>query len=42
MKANGHVVVRVYEGGSEFQIFVLNDRSTDYEVIHKTEKYTSK
>ena len=42
MKANGHVVVRVYEGGSKFQIFVLNDRSTDYEVIHKTEKYTSK
>jgi hypothetical protein len=42
MKANGHVVVRVYEGGSEFQIFVLNDRSTDYEVIHKTDKYTSK
>ena len=42
MKANGHVVVRVYEGGSEFQIFVLDDRSTDYEVIHKTEKYTSK
>lgn len=42
MEANGHVVVRVYEGGSEFQIFVLNDRSTDYEVIHKTEKYTSK
>ena len=42
MKANGHVVVRVYEGGSEFQIFVLNDRSTDYEVLDKTEKYTSK
>ncbi len=42
VESNGHVVVRVYEGGSEFQIFVLNDRSTDYEVIHKTDKYTSK
>ena len=42
IKPEGHIVVRVYEGGSEFQIFVLNDRSTDYEVIHKTDKYTSK
>ena len=32
----GHVVVRVYEGGDRFQVFVLNDRSLDYEVIYRT------
>ena len=32
----GHVLVRVYEGGDRFQVFVLNDRSLDYEVIYRT------
>jgi len=32
----GHIVVRVYEGGDRFQVFVLNDRSLDYEVIYRT------
>jgi len=31
----------VYEGGSEFQIFVLNDRNTEYDVIYKTERIIS-
>ena len=33
---DGHIVVRVYEGGARFQVFVLNDRSLDYEVIYRT------
>ena len=32
----GHIVVRVYEGGDRFQVFVLNDRSLDYEIIYMT------
>jgi len=32
----GHVVVRVYEGGDRFQVFVLNDRSLDYEILYRT------
>lgn len=42
IKPDGHIVVRVYPGGDDFQVFVLNDRSQDYEVIHKTEKLQSK
>ena len=41
IKPEGHIVVRVYEGGGEFQIFVLNDKTTDYEVIYKTDRITS-
>ena len=41
IRPEGHIVVRVYEGGSEFQIFVLNDRNTQYDVIYKTERITS-
>ena len=33
---DGHIVVRVYEGGDRFQVFVLNDRSLDYEIIYRT------
>ena len=33
---DGHVVVRVYEGGDRFQVFVLNDRSLDYEIIYRS------
>lgn len=38
----GHVVTRVYEGGEEFQIFVLNDRDEDYEIIYKSARMTSR
>ncbi|MBQ8421252.1 MAG: MBL fold metallo-hydrolase [Bacteroidales bacterium] len=41
IKPEGHIVVRVYEGGSEFQVYVLNDRNTDYDVLYKTERITS-
>lgn len=33
---DGHVVVRVHEGGDRFQVFVLDDRSLDYKVIYRT------
>ena len=33
---DGHVVVRVHEGGDRFQVFVLDDRSLDYRVIYRT------
>ena len=39
---DGHVVVRVYEGGDRFQVFVLNDRSLDYEIIYRTSVLVSK
>lgn len=42
IKPDGHVVVRVYEGGDEFQVYVLNDRNTKYDVIYKTDRLTSK
>lgn len=38
---SGHVVVRVYEGGSTFQIFVLDDESKDYEVVYQSDMFTS-
>lgn len=33
----GHIMIRVYEGGSTYQIFVLNDGDEYYEIIDKTE-----
>ena len=38
----GHIVVRVYEGGEKYQIFVLDADSTDYPIIYKSEIKTSK
>jgi len=38
---SGHVVVRVYEGGSTFRIFVLDDESTDYKIVYQSGVYTS-
>lgn len=35
----GHIVVRVYNGGKKYQIFVLNDRSLDYEIIYKSKVF---
>ena len=39
---DGHVVVRVYEGGDRFQVFVLDDRSLDYRVIYRTPMLNSR
>ena len=33
----GHIVIRVYPGGTSWQVFVLNSRSGDYEVLYKSE-----
>lgn len=33
----GHIVIRVYPGGTSYQVFVLDADSTDYHVIYKTE-----
>ncbi|MGM9796171.1 MAG: hypothetical protein ACI3ZY_01075 [Parabacteroides sp.] len=41
IKPAGHVVVRVYPGGHQFQIFVLDNRSLDYLIIYQTEKLTA-
>ena len=38
----GHIVVRVMKGGKKYQIFVLNDRSLDYEIIYKSKVFTSR
>lgn len=37
IKPAGHIVIRVYEGGSAYQIFVLDNKSTDYHIIYQTE-----
>jgi beta-lactamase superfamily II metal-dependent hydrolase len=33
----GHIVVRVYEGGQEYQVYVLDADKLDYPVIYKSE-----
>ena len=38
----GHIVIRVYKGGKKYQIFVLNDRSLDYEIIYKSKVFKAK
>ena len=38
----GHIVVRVYEGGKKYQVFVLDADTTDYPVIYKSEIKTAK
>ena len=42
LKPSGHVVLRVYDGGKYFRIFVLNDRSTDYEIIYSSDRFRSR
>ena len=37
----GHIVVRVYEGGEKYQMFVLDADSLDYPVIYKSEMKTA-
>ncbi len=38
----GHIVVRIYNGGAEYGIYVLNDRSEKREVLGKYGPYTSR
>lgn len=33
----GHIVVRVYEGGKKYQVFVLDADSTDYPIIYRSD-----
>ena len=33
----GHVVVRVFEGGTGYQVFVLDSKTADYHVLYKSE-----
>ena len=40
VKACGHIVIRVYEGGKSYQVFVLDARSTDHEVIYRSDIVT--
>ena len=42
IRPSGHIVVRVYEGGKKYQIFVLNDRSLDYEIIYKSKVFKAR
>lgn len=37
----GHIVVRVYEGGEKYQVFVLDADKLDYPIIHKSEVKTA-
>ena len=37
----GHVVIRVYEGGSTYQIFVLSDMSRTYQIVYKSDIMTA-
>lgn len=40
---SGHIVLRVYKGGKEFQIFVLDDTTTETPtIIYKSDIYTSR
>lgn len=42
IKPAGHIVVRVYEGGDAFQVFVLNDSTTTYDIIYQSDIFTSR
>lgn len=42
IRRDGHIVVRVFNGGKKYQIFVLNDRSLDYEIIYKSKVFKAK
>ena len=42
IKGCGHIVVRVYENGLSWQVFVLDATSTDYPVIQSSEVYQTK
>lgn len=42
IRKDGHIVVRVFKGGKKYQVFVLNDRSLDYEVLYKSRVFSSR
>ena len=42
IKPAGHIMIRVYEGGDTWQVFVLNDSNTEYNIIYKTAILQSK
>jgi hypothetical protein len=42
IREDGHIVVRVYKNGKKYQVFVLNDRSLNYEVIYKSRTFKSR
>ena len=42
IREDGHIVIRVFKGGKKYQVFVLNDRSLDYEIIAKSKVFTAK
>ena len=37
----GHIVVRVYEGGEKYQVFVLDADSLDYPIVYKSDLKTA-
>lgn len=37
IRTTGHIVIRVYEGGREYQVFVLSDTTTAYQIVSKTD-----
>ena len=37
----GHIVVRVFEGGEKYQVFVLDADKLDYPVIYKSDVKTA-
>ena len=39
---SGHIMVRVYEGGDSYQVFVLNDADEYYEILYKTDVVKSR
>lgn len=39
----GHIVIRVYKGGTAYQVYVLDAKTTDYPVVYKSNlKYVEK
>lgn len=42
IKGTGHIVVRVYEGGKSWQVFVLDAASTYYHVLQSSEVYQTR
>ena len=37
----GHIVIRVYDGGSTYQVFVLSDTSRTYQIIYQSDILTA-
>ena len=42
IRKDGHIVVRVFNGGKKYQIFVLNDRSLNYEIIQQSKVFKAR